>query len=676
MTAEDQFDCSVVVPSYGGAERLPVLLEAFRRQVTAAMWELIVVLDGTTDDSAGVLARWRDMLPLSVVTLERSSGVAAAMNAGIAAARGRVIIRCDDDLTPAPDFLDRHLKHHRHGLVAVVGPTRDIFPDNGYARLYGRPANDRSLAAAYSRPAEERWLSWAANNSAPRSVLEAVGGFDESFAYGEDFELGYRLHRAGIPILIDSSLEVEHRGPARNVESRAARAFVSGASRKVFERKHPQAAQVPRPPARLPDRVWSGGVRLGGWAVRSRTGWQRVGSMVDRLVDTLPAALSRRLIAWAVEAAGRAGRLHGPADLAVLRGQKDADLAQERAHGPLRITLATNNGDVGGGEVMLLRIAEALRGLAVDVAVVAPEEPSGLADAAEELGLPTRRLNARNRRQWMVALRRWDRAERTGILWCNGLVPAAATAWHRSRIVHLHQQPIGPQRLAAAIARLRALKILVPSTFMQSAVRGSAVLMNWTGNVPTSERARQSGGPFVVGFLGRLSPDKGLLVLADAVRLLRNRMPGGIRLLLAGEPRFVATSDYAKVEAALSGIDDLLERAGWMDRDEFFSRVDVLAMPSVWEEPFGLSAAEAMAAQVPVVVSDAGALPQVVGDGGTIVAAGDPVDLANTIIAVANGTVDTRTADLHQRWRETFSPTAGKNRVEELLRSLSIQGLF
>lgn len=447
---------------------------------------------------------------------------------------------------------------------------------------------------------------------------------------GLGFELGYWLDREGLSTVTDPALEIEDHDAARNVELRAVRASVSGAPLDFLVRRNP--------------------------TVRS-------------------AGVSRSLIAWASEAAGRWRRVHRSTGLLIPRWEGRVGQTQERPVVPPTVTLATNNGDMGGGEVMLLRIAETLRELGVDVSVVAPEAPAELADAATRIGLSTVRLPAEDRLQWMVALRRWDRRKRVGVLWCNGLVPAVATAGHRDRIVHLHQQPFGLHRPLTAAARARAIKVLVPSKFMQSVVPGSEVLPNWTGAIPRGQRVRGDGGPFVVGFLGRLSPDKGLVVLAEAMRLLREDKPGGIRLLVAGEPRFVADSEYAKVRAALAGIAEMVECPGWMDRDVFFSQVDMMVMPSVWDEPFGLSAAEAMAAEVPLVVSDAGALPEVVGERGLIVPSGDPARLAGTIAAVADGTVQAPTAEMRQRWAELFSPAAGERGTAAVIRSLWAHGL-
>ena len=110
------------------------------------------------------------------------------------------------------------------------------------------------------------------------------------------------------------------------------------------------------------------------------------------------------------------------------------------------VVLAANNGEIGGGEVMLLAVAEALRTLGHDVQVVAPRGGrDGVAEAARAAGFPATDLSS-GRRQYIGELRAWRATNAAGILWCNGLVPAFATAGLGHRIVHLHQEAGGRQR--------------------------------------------------------------------------------------------------------------------------------------------------------------------------------------------------------------------------------------
>ncbi|GAA1916974.1 glycosyltransferase family 2 protein [Nocardioides hwasunensis] len=315
---------SVVVPTRGGASRLPVLLDALAAQSLDEPWEVVLVLDGDLDGSRAVIEAYADRVPLRIVERAGGTGVAAALAAGYDSADGEIVVRCDDDLTPPPGFLAGHLARHRARPpdarpLGVVSMTRDVFADTAYAAAYGRPANARLLAQAYARPADERWQHWAACNSVPRSAYVAAGGFDPTMSYREDSELGLRLARSGVEIVIDPALEVEHREPAVDTATRAARAFTSGASTVAFDERHPGIHAATPPPAG----AWGRAVAMASTRIDSRKDAAALGARVDALLPRLPRKGRAKAIAWAVESAAASGRRVG--DSTWVRDQPGVD---------------------------------------------------------------------------------------------------------------------------------------------------------------------------------------------------------------------------------------------------------------------------------------------------------------------------------------------------------------
>jgi glycosyltransferase involved in cell wall biosynthesis len=127
---------------------------------------------------------------------------------------------------------------------------------------------------------------------------------------------------------------------------------------------------------------------------------------------------------------------------------------------------------------------------------------------------------------------------------------------------------------------------------------------------------------------------KGLDVLLDAVALLVRDNPS-LRLVIAGRGR---DAERVSVMTKELGIADNVELAGAIDdetRRKLFAGAMVMLMPSRFEG-FGMAAAEAMAAGVPLVASDAGSLPEVVAapQGGIIVPQGDAAALARAVAAL------------------------------------------
>lgn len=343
------------------------------------------------------------------------------------------------------------------------------------------------------------------------------------------------------------------------------------------------------------------------------------------------------------------------------------------------IFIATNNGDIGGGEVMLLNIARALRSLGKTVTIVGPSNPDELIEAVKDEGFTTIALPAHNRKMYIAQLRLWRSQNKHELLWCNGLVPAFATAGLGPRIVHFHQLPQRAQKLAARIASRGALRTLVPSDFMAQNMPGTTVLYNWVPEVPVLDSLKNKDPRNItVGFLGRVSEIKGTDLLAQAIYQLNQKQDNfRFKLVIGGEARFVNDGVQDRVNSALENLGDNLIALGWVEPAGFFSQVDCVAMPSQCDESFGLVAAEAMSARVPLLVTRSGALPSVVGEnypwivekGSVDSIAEGLLDLAQNLSSATDCLEETMTAN-YWRWYENFSPEAGKNGVEKVLEDL------
>lgn len=307
----ESLEASVVVPSRGGAARLPRLIAAFVAQRDAPPFEVHVVVDGDVDDSASVLRRLGAEhldLRLGWTVFEENRGRVAALNAGADATSGRILIRADDDLEPGPHYVRDHVAAHEGGPCGVIGLTRNILPDTAYQRVYGDAQDVAHREHAYALPAEEQWRHWAGNVSVPRALHRELGGYDPDYRrYGwEDVDFGFRLHRAGYPVRIHPELETDHHAAAVTTYSKARRAFHSGAARQTFLKKHGADALGGDT---APLGLWGHAVRVLSLTVGERR-LMRTGAMVDTMARVLPRPIARKLVALQVEAAAEAGRMH------------------------------------------------------------------------------------------------------------------------------------------------------------------------------------------------------------------------------------------------------------------------------------------------------------------------------------------------------------------------------
>ena len=134
----------------------------------------------------------------------------------------------------------------------------------------------------------------------------------------------------------------------------------------------------------------------------------------------------------------------------------------------------------------------------------------------------------------------------------------------------------------------------------------------------------------VFGFLGRLDPTKGVEVLLEAASLNRS-LP--CRILIAGS----GPLGYVETLKAMMPTTSVVEFVGWATPAEFFSAIDVLVVPSIWEEPLGRVVHEAFGFGVPVIASAVGGIPEIVRSevNGLLVPPDKPAELASAMERLA-----------------------------------------
>ncbi|PYP78204.1 MAG: glycosyl transferase [Gemmatimonadetes bacterium] len=208
MTPDHPF-LSVIVPVKDGHNVLPQMLEHLSRsELPRETWELIVVDDGSTDDSVAIASAHADL----VIRLPgRSHGPGYARNRGVERARGECIVFLDADVIVRPDTLTRlaETMMTRSDVDAVFGAYCDEPAAAGVVSKY------RNLLHHYTHAQEpgEAQTFWAGCGSVRRAVFVAVGMYDEwrfSRPQIEDVELGYRLSAHGYRILLQPEIQVTH----------------------------------------------------------------------------------------------------------------------------------------------------------------------------------------------------------------------------------------------------------------------------------------------------------------------------------------------------------------------------------------------------------------------------------------------------------------------------------
>lgn len=151
-------------------------------------------------------------------------------------------------------------------------------------------------------------------------------------------------------------------------------------------------------------------------------------------------------------------------------------------------------------------------------------------------------------------------------------------------------------------------------------------------------RTRAAGEPPVIGFLARICPEKGLHLLAEAAGILAQHHRADFRVRAAGYLPAAGKRYLADVRAIFErdGISDRFEYSGELDRDaklRLLQSLDLFSLPTVMQEPKGLSVLEALANGVAVVLPAHGSFPELVAEtgGGVLAAPHDPRALADAL---------------------------------------------
>jgi glycosyltransferase involved in cell wall biosynthesis len=179
---------SVVIPTYNRAHLLPQALESVFAQEEKD-FEILIVDDGSTDDTEAVLARYEGRVR---VFRQKNSGPAVARNLGIENARGDYVAFLDSDDVWFPWTLAVHRSViEKHGTPTIIEGTHVEFSTED-----GPPALAEILPVEYPAPdylASPRGGLWPSGVAIRTEALRAVGGFPTHAFNAEDSDLWLRL---------------------------------------------------------------------------------------------------------------------------------------------------------------------------------------------------------------------------------------------------------------------------------------------------------------------------------------------------------------------------------------------------------------------------------------------------------------------------------------------------
>lgn len=233
---------SVVIPTYNRLDMLLRVLDALEGQIDAPPFEVIVINDGSKDDTDRVVSQRKGI----TFRTQPNGGPGRARNHGVTLAKGKIVVFIGDDTVPEPRFLAEHARVHRAAsddpMVACLGYTG--WPRGERVTAFMDYINDFGLQFGYRLIEDGAVVPfnffYTSNISIDRELLLAFP-FDTTFpsAAWEDIELAYRLDARGLKIHYNAKAITRHYHPM-DVDSFARRQYTVGKSGAIFYRKHPE----------------------------------------------------------------------------------------------------------------------------------------------------------------------------------------------------------------------------------------------------------------------------------------------------------------------------------------------------------------------------------------------------------------------------------------------------
>jgi glycosyltransferase involved in cell wall biosynthesis len=204
---------SIVVPCFNEEKRIRILLDAIFAQTYPRDLLDVTIADGhSTDRTREVIAAFQREHPdLRINIIDNDAGtIPAGVNRAIAASQGEIILRLDGHSAPYPDYVEKSVAALEAGKGQNVGGVWEIRPgaETWVARSIAvAAAHPLGVGDALYRHAKQA----AVVDTVPfgawkRSLVEEIGGYDESLLSNEDYEFNARIRKNGGIIWLDPAI--------------------------------------------------------------------------------------------------------------------------------------------------------------------------------------------------------------------------------------------------------------------------------------------------------------------------------------------------------------------------------------------------------------------------------------------------------------------------------------
>lgn len=215
MPLNEKLKTSIIVPTYNGAAKITSLLKALASQ-TYNDFELIVVIDGSTDNTSEIVTEYTSGFQQVRVIKQVNKSRAAARNTGATAATGNLLIFFDDDTEPVAHAVEFHIRHHQTMKGSILGghllmDIRNTSNDFYQYRYAIEQKWDSVFPDKLGQVSIEKLKFTSQNFSVPAELFLSLNGFDERLSDSEDFDFCMRALLKQIPVYYDKNIFAWHR---------------------------------------------------------------------------------------------------------------------------------------------------------------------------------------------------------------------------------------------------------------------------------------------------------------------------------------------------------------------------------------------------------------------------------------------------------------------------------
>jgi GT2 family glycosyltransferase len=255
--APGQVEVSIIIPVFNHCRDTLACLESIARQTDRPAYEVIVVDDGSSDETPAMLAQVEGLV---AVRNEQNLGFIGSCNRGAAAARGDYLVFLNNDTLVTPGWLDALAQTFRDIPGTGLAGAKLVYPDGRLQEAGGviwRDASgwnygkhDDADHPRYNFAREVDYCSGACL-MVPRALFEQLGGFDTVYrpAYYEDTDLAFKVRHAGHKVVYQPLAKVVHLEgltSGRSVTS-GVKSYQVVNRTKFLERWHDRLASHPEP---------------------------------------------------------------------------------------------------------------------------------------------------------------------------------------------------------------------------------------------------------------------------------------------------------------------------------------------------------------------------------------------------------------------------------------------